>query len=230
MRFAHPALLAALLAAPAQAAAPGPAQGEKAGSMTAAPTDARTLREADLALARAVDQRDRGSFAALLAEDAIFAGGGAPLRGRAAVLGGWAGFFEPQGPRMSWAPELAEMARSGDLGYTVGRYLFEGRDASGQSVKREGRYVTVWRREADGAFRVAADSPLLPPGDDEPPDTRRAPDRTLASRDGDLVVEVGTWTAGSARGGSYLRIRRRTREGTLAAALESMVPAPPTRE
>ncbi len=223
MRFAAPALLAALLAIPAPAAA----EGGKAGPMPAPLADVRTLREADQALARAVGQRDRAGFGALVAEDAIFAGGGAPLRGRAAVLSGWAGFFEPEGPRMSWAPELAEIARSGDLGYTVGRYLFESRDASGRSVKREGRYVTVWRREGDATFRVAVDSPLVPPGDDQPTDARRSPDRTISSRDGDLVVEVGTWRteAGPPRSGSYLSIRRRTREGTLAAALESIVQA-----
>lgn len=233
MRFDPPALLAALLAIPAlAAAAPAAGDGRKAGPMSDPLADARTLREADQALARAVDQRDRAGFGALLAEDAVFAGGGAPLRGRTAVLNGWASFFEPDGPRMSWAPELAEVARSGDLGYTVGHYLFESRDAAGRSVKREGRYVTVWRREADGAFRVAADSPLIPPADDQPPDARRTSDRALSSRDGDLVVEIGTWRAESAspRAGSYLSIRRRTREGTLAAALESIVPAPAKQE
>ena len=45
----------------------------------------------------------------------------------------------------------------------------------------------------------------------------------------DLVVEVGTWRAkdASATSGLYLSVRRRTREGTLAAALETVVPSPP---
>jgi ketosteroid isomerase-like protein len=191
--------------------------------------DGRTLRQADQALASAVERHDRAAFEALLAEDAYFAGGGQPLRGRAAVSKGWASFFEPDGPRLSWAPELAEMSRSGDLGYTVGHYRFESRDAAGRSVKREGRYVTVWRKEADGAFRVALDSPLVPPADDGLPDVGRTADRTLSSGDGDLVVEAGTWRADAtpSRGGSYLAIRRRTREGTLAAALETVVPAAP---
>lgn len=228
MRFAPQALLAALAAFPALAATPGAGEDGKAGPSTAPRWDGRTLREADQALARAVDQRDRSAFEALVAEDAHFAGGGEPLQGRPAVVKGWAGFFEPDGPRLSWAPELAEISRSGDLGYTVGHYLLESRDAEGRSVKREGRYVTVWRKGADGAFRAAADSPLVPPVDGEPTDARRTPDRTLSSRDGDLVVEVGTWRAGAgaARGGSYLTIRRRTREGTLAAALETIVPTP----
>lgn len=226
--------LVSLLAAPVVAGAPGDHARETGGPepVRASPADARTLREADQALARAVEQHDRAAFESLLSDEAWFAGGGRPLQGRAAVGAAWASFFDPAGPRMRWAPELAELSRSGDLGYTVGHYLLESRDAEGRSVKREGRYVTVWRREVDGAFRVAVDSPLIPPGDDAPGDARRSADRRLSSRDGDLVVEAGAWRPGNGpgRGGLYLVIRRRTREGTLATALETVLPAPAEQE
>ncbi len=223
------ALLVALLATPAAAGAPADPAREIGGTepVPAAAPDARTLREADQALARAVEQRDRPGFEALLAEDAWFAGGGHPLADRTAVGEGWASFFDPSGPTMRWAPELGEIARSADLGYTVGHYLLEARDASGRPVRREGRYVTVWRREPDGAFRVAVDAPLLPPADGAP-EGRRLAEKSLSSRGGDLVVEAGSWrpASGTARGGLYLVIRRRTREGSLATALETVVPAP----
>jgi len=226
MRLAPRTALVAALAAPALLGVAATGEAGKAATLDPAAGDARTLREADQALARAVDQHDRSAFEALLSEDAYFAGGGRPLRDRAAVSRAWASFFDREGPRLSWAPELAEMSRSGDLGYTVGHYQLESRDADGRMVKREGRYVTVWRREADGVFRVAVDSPLVPPGDGGPGDVRRSPDRTLSSRDGDLVVEAGTWRPGrgAGPGGLYLSIRRRTREGTLADALETIVP------
>ncbi len=224
MRAAALATLA-LLAASARPGPGGAAAGDAA--MGAAPADVRTLREADQALARAVEQRDRPGFEALLAEDAWFAGGGHPLAGRTAVGEGWASFFDPAGPTMRWAPELGEISRSADLGYTVGRYLLEARDASGRPVRREGRYVTVWRREPDGAFRVAVDAPLLPPAAGAPAG-RRLAEKSLSSRGGDLVVEAGSWrpASGTGRGGLYLVIRRRTREGSLATALETVVPAP----
>jgi ketosteroid isomerase-like protein len=227
MRAAALVMLASL-AAPALA---GPADEArdtgKGEAMDARPADARTLREADQALARAVEERDRPGFEARLAEDAWFAGGGRPLAGRAAVGDSWASFFEPAGPSMRWAPELGEISRSSDLGYTVGHYLLEARDANGRPVRREGRYLTVWRKEADGAFRVAVDAPLVPPADGAP-EARRSPERSLSSRDGDLVVEAGTWrpASGSGRGGLYLVVRRRTREGVLATALETVVMAP----
>jgi ketosteroid isomerase-like protein len=189
--------------------------------------DVRTLREADLALARTVEESDRAAFGASLADDACFLGGGEPSKGRAAVLAGWSSFFEKEGPRLRWQPELAEMARSADLGYTIGRWESETRDADGRTVKSEGRYVTVWRKEADGRFRVAADAPLLPPGPDQPPDLKRTLERKISSRAGDLVVEVGVFRGEGASPprGAYLVIRRRLRNGALAAALETLVPA-----
>jgi ketosteroid isomerase-like protein len=216
-------LLAALAAALPLAALGEPRSRKPAGP----PADERALREADQAFDRALAARDRAAFGELIAEDACFAGGGALLRGRAAVLSDWAPFFEPEGPRLTWAPELAELAKTGDLGYTVGHYRFEARDAQGAAVTREGRYVTVWRRGPDGAYRAAADAPLLPPGDDAP-ELLRTAERTLSSTSGDLVVEVGRWEAKepAAGRGLYLSIRRKTREGTLAAALETLLKAP----
>jgi ketosteroid isomerase-like protein len=229
MHSAPSALLAAAAAMAAVAGAPGARPAEVA--VDSSPADGRALRDADQALARAVGQRDRAAFESLLTDDAYFAGGGEPLKGRAAVVKGWASFFEPGGPRMSWAPELSEISSSGDLGYTVGHYRFESRDAAGRKVEREGRYVTVWRSAGDGAFRVVVDAPLVPPAEDGTPAATRNPERTLSSRDGDLVVEAGTWQArdGAARG-SYVDIRRRTREGALAPALETVVQAGATRE
>ncbi len=226
MRWAALALLATF---PALA---GP-EGEPAnGAGNRAPADDRTLREADQALARAVDERNRVAFEALIGEDAYFFGGGEALRNRAAVLKAWAGFFEAQGPRLRWSPELAEMARSRDVGYTVGRYELERQDSAGRNTRREGRYVTVWRREADGAFRAAADAPLVPPGDNAPTDLRRSPERAIWSRDGDLAVEIGSWRSQGppALSGLYLAIRRRTREGSMAPALETIVTRSGERE
>jgi ketosteroid isomerase-like protein len=193
-----------------------------------APADGRSLREADLALARAVAGHDRGAFAALLGEEAVFAGGGgAPLRGRAAVVDGWAELLAAGGPRLRWAPELAELAASGELGYTVGHFDLETTGADGQVVRREGRYVTVWRRGSDGTFVAELDAALRPPGEGEAAELVRSPERRLTSRAGDMVAEAGSYRRKdeASAAGFYLAIRRRTPDGTLAAALESLLPA-----
>ncbi|HVZ55308.1 MAG TPA: DUF4440 domain-containing protein [Chitinophagaceae bacterium] len=54
---------------------------------------------------------------------------------------------------LTWVPTMAEMAASGDLGYTYGIYTFAGRDTTYQ-----GTYVSIWKRQQDGSWRFVLDS------------------------------------------------------------------------
>jgi len=215
-------LAALLLTAPPALAGPPPSVPPAAAGATA--PGARSLREADRALARAVAARDRAAFAALVAEDAVFGGASRLHDGRDAINGAWGSYFEPDGPRLSWAPDLSEISRSGDLGYTSGRWTYQGRGRDGRTVSRAGRYVTVWRRDPDGAFRALADMQLLPPGGARARGLARRALRAVVSGAGDLEAAAGTWTAGQARSGSYLTVRRRRADGVFVTALETVVP------
>jgi hypothetical protein len=57
--------------------------------------------------------------------------------------------------RLEWAPEVAEIASSGDLGYTSGpwRLTPEGAD----KPIAFGHYLTVWKKQADGKWSVLID-------------------------------------------------------------------------
>ena len=57
---------------------------------------------------------------------------------------------------ITWDPNYAEVAASGDMGYTVGRYERTSR-AEGETVVNAGTYLTVWRRQEDGSWKVKAD-------------------------------------------------------------------------
>ena len=65
----------------------------------------------------------------------------------------------PWGPDVSltWTPVKAEMAASGDLGYTYGPFVFKANDKDGNSVTRNGKYTTVWKKQKDGTWKVALD-------------------------------------------------------------------------
>ena len=54
---------------------------------------------------------------------------------------------------LSWTPENAGMAISGDLGYTYGIYNFQDKDTSYQ-----GTYVSIWQKQADGSWKYILDS------------------------------------------------------------------------
>src|SRR5690606_36068104 len=94
--------------------------------------------------------RDHEAFASFIADDAIFFGGTAALRGKQQVVAGWAGFFESADAPFSWQPEVVEVIESGGLALSSGPVL----NADG---RLGARFTSIWRRGADGRWRVVCD-------------------------------------------------------------------------
>ncbi|HMK31421.1 MAG TPA: SgcJ/EcaC family oxidoreductase [Terriglobales bacterium] len=61
--------------------------------------------------------------------------------------------------------EVTFIKHSGDLAYDVGRYSMSLPEPSGVMRQDRGKYLTVWRRQADGNWKIVADcwSSDLPP-------------------------------------------------------------------
>lgn len=78
-----------------------------------------------------------------------------PIRGREAIRGLLTP--QPQGS-LKWEPEHAEVAKSGDLGYTIGRWQYTTTDSTGASRTDEGYYVTIWKKQADGSWKYVFDA------------------------------------------------------------------------
>ncbi len=57
---------------------------------------------------------------------------------------------------LSWKPAFADIAASGDLGYTTGPFEYKG-ERTDEKVAGTGHYVSVWKKEKDGAWKVALD-------------------------------------------------------------------------
>ncbi|MGB5544056.1 MAG: nuclear transport factor 2 family protein [Gammaproteobacteria bacterium] len=56
---------------------------------------------------------------------------------------------------LDWTPVAAEASMDGTLGYTWGHYRLYRRDNPDEV--RVGKYLTVWRRAADGQWKAVAD-------------------------------------------------------------------------
>ena len=56
---------------------------------------------------------------------------------------------------ISWIPRDAGVAGSGDLGFTIGDAVSTSLSATGAAAQRFTKYLTVWRRDAEGHWRVA---------------------------------------------------------------------------
>ena len=61
----------------------------------------------------------------------------------------------PAASQLNWTPEFADIASSGDLGYTTGPW--EIRRNPQDTPVAFGHYVTLWRKQADGAWKVELD-------------------------------------------------------------------------
>ncbi|MBI1722581.1 MAG: DUF4440 domain-containing protein, partial [Gemmatimonadetes bacterium] len=56
-----------------------------------------------------------------------------------------------------WQPTTVVAARSGDLAYSIGTYELSWNDPTGKRVTDRGKYATIWRKQADGTWKVALD-------------------------------------------------------------------------
>ncbi len=105
---------------------------------------------AESSFAASMTKRDLSAFAAHVSPEAVFFGDTAVMRGKAAVLNGWRGFFtKPEAP-FSWKPDVVEVLPSGKLAISNGPVF----DPQG---KRVGSFSSIWRREADGTWLVIFD-------------------------------------------------------------------------
>lgn len=85
-------------------------------------------------------------------------GGGTVTTGLPAIRALMAPTLSDPALRLRWAPSDALVGPSARLGSTVGRWELIRRDSSGvDRVASRGSYLTVWRRQADGRWKIVSD-------------------------------------------------------------------------
>ena len=109
------------------------------------------VRRTETAFAKTMEDRDHAAFRKFLAPDAIFMSGGTATRGASAVAERWKRFFDGPSAPFSWQPQFVEVLDSGTLALSSGPVM----DPSG---KRTGTFNSVWRREADGQWKIVLDN------------------------------------------------------------------------
>ncbi len=122
------------------------------------------LMNTDRAWSESVDDRldvlaktDMEKFLAFFAEEAFFLPADAPIaQGEEAIRAATKLFFGP-GVSLSWKSTTAQVSESADLAYTIGTYQLTMNDAKGNPVTTVGKYLTAWRKQADGQWKVVAD-------------------------------------------------------------------------
>jgi ketosteroid isomerase-like protein len=96
------------------------------------------------------------AFARYAAPDArMLPAGKDVVSGLEGVRSQMAGF--PKGATLAWRPFHADVAASGDLGYTLGTYELHAKDEAGKATVAYGKYCSVWKKQADGSWKWVVD-------------------------------------------------------------------------
>lgn len=63
---------------------------------------------------------------------------------------------------LNWRPIYADVSRAGDLGYTTGPYTFKDLSPENRPT-RYGYYFSIWKKQADGEWKVVVDCGISTP-------------------------------------------------------------------
>jgi ketosteroid isomerase-like protein len=114
------------------------------------------LMDTDLAWSGTLSDTEK--FLSFFAEDASFLPPDMPLaQGQEAIRATATQIMSTPGFSLSWKASQADISSTADLGYTMGIYQATRNDAAGQPLASVGKYVTVWKKQADGQWKVVAD-------------------------------------------------------------------------
>lgn len=129
-------------------------------------TTRAALQDADRAFDLATSERRLDGWVEFFADDGAMLRPGGAVTGRAAIREHMSPVLRDTSFTLRWNPTHADAGASGDLGYTVGRYEARRRDAKGGTAVRTGTYLTIWKKQADGSWKVVLDT-----GVEDPPTT-----------------------------------------------------------
>jgi hypothetical protein len=125
------------------------------------------LMQADWDFKERVNQVGPSSWSTFFAPDGFeYRSGVGELRGREAIHDSFMeGVYSGSLAALQWIPDRAEVAASGDLGYTVGTYQRDAVDSTGVRTRVRGGYIRIWRRQPDGSWKVevTSDTPVMDP-------------------------------------------------------------------
>ncbi|HKC62078.1 MAG TPA: nuclear transport factor 2 family protein [Pyrinomonadaceae bacterium] len=116
-----------------------------------APSDLQSLVEAERAFARtALAKGTREAFIENLADDAVL------FRPRPVAGKKWMEDHTSQPGVLTWQPIYAFVSSAGDMGYTTGPWEYREKSIDEKPVAF-GYFVTIWKRQADGGWKVIMD-------------------------------------------------------------------------
>ncbi len=120
--------------------------------------DEQAIRKLDQEWSAAVGAKDVAKEVSYYAEEASAFPFNAPIAtGKEQILKLWTGLMSIPGFSLSFAPTRIEVSKGGDMAYDIGTFLLTTNDAKGNPTNTQGKYVVVWKKQADKTWKVVAD-------------------------------------------------------------------------
>ena len=112
------------------------------------------LLNADRAFAaKSVEVGAAEAFNLYFRDDAVlFPSGANPIYGREDIYNGMKGEYQ-----LTWEPQDCDVAKSGEFGYTWGKYKYTYKNENGETITSYGKYVNVWKKVENGDWKVLVD-------------------------------------------------------------------------
>ena len=156
MKFA-PLAAVSLFTLVAITAVQAPAAGAAPAQLTEAQAAAEIMA-ADNLFSKVTGEKRLEGFMSFLSDSVMtLAPDTAVIRGKDGLRKVWAGLDKPTF-HVVWHPLYAYASSCGDLGYSVGVAEFWKDVAGAKQPLGSSKYLTVWRRQADGSWKVVFDT------------------------------------------------------------------------
>ena len=118
----------------------------------------QAVRDQDAQWSKAAESRDLEKLLSFYADDAIVLPAHAAIATtKDSIRNVFQKLLSIPGVALSWKPTKVTVAGSVDLAYSTGAYQMSAPDDSGKSSIDRGKYVAVWKKQADGNWKVAVD-------------------------------------------------------------------------
>jgi ketosteroid isomerase-like protein len=96
-------------------------------------------------------------FSYYAADATVYPTGMPKVSGTQAIRDGMTQIMSIPGFALQWTPVRAEVSASGDIGYTTGTTVVTMNNGAGNPVTERGKYLQVWKKQADGQWKVTED-------------------------------------------------------------------------
>src|SRR5882757_227310 len=120
--------------------------------------DEQAIRQLDKDWSAAAQSKDVDKIVSFYADDASALPFNAPIAtGKEQIRQVWAHLTSLPGFALTFGPTKIEVAKSGDLAYDIGTFELKTNDAQGNVTTEVGKYVVVWKKQADKQWKAVVD-------------------------------------------------------------------------